>query len=151
MMSCESRVQPLLEANSSSTDPSIPPGFETYNRFHEIEDENEVVSAPLVKEDSKISISKRNSTAPSLGCITNSSLKSKATVLFPNGTLSSKKKGISKSLDDPHKISAVKLLDAGSLWGLSFPSSKNGQKEMFSDLRKNHKELTLEEVDKSTT
>lgn len=71
--------------------------------------------------------------------------------LFPNGTLSSKNKGNPKFLDDPNKILDVKLIDTGFVRGLVSPLQKKSQKEIINDLRKNHKHVTIKEVDENTT
>lgn len=79
-------------------------------------------SAPLVVEAAESSITKPVVSESVLGVNTTVSLKSKVTGLFPNGSLSTKKKCSSKSLTEPNKVSAVNLMEFGSIIGLSFPS-----------------------------
>lgn len=144
-------VHPVVDgASTSSTNPSIPSGFETQNRFLGLieENEEEVATSQSVVEDSEIRITMPSSSYPILRSNKKLSLKSKATGMYPNGTLSTKKKNLSKS-KVPNKVSANKLLEYGSLWGLDFPTLKNNRKGMFSDLAKNHDGLVIEDVNES--
>lgn len=40
-------------------------------------------------------------------------------------------------------------MEAGSILGFSFPSSKENRQEMFNEVAKNHKGLSIEGVDES--
>ncbi|XP_026410120.1 cysteine-rich receptor-like protein kinase 10 [Papaver somniferum] len=85
------------EANSSSSDPSIPPGFETYNRFQGIEEDQEVASK----------ISDINTTKPALS----------EPFQEANTRVHRKKKCSSNPLTSPSKISAGNLMEFGSIMG----------------------------------
>lgn len=79
------------------------------------------------------------------------SSKAKATGLFPNDTLSTKKKNFSRKIKDPNKISAPNLTKfGGSLMGLDFPSLKTARQQMFGSLQKNHEDLIIEGVEESS-
>lgn len=72
-----------------------------------------LVSSKKGSLNTQLSISNQASFEPSLGCNAMSSLKSNATGFFPTGSLSSKKKGTPKSLNDSNNISAIKLMMQG--------------------------------------
>lgn len=143
-------AQHVMEgASTSSTDPSIPPGFENVNRFHVFEEEEEVATSQLAVEDSEISISKPSSSEQNLESSKKLSLKAKKTGMFPTGTLSTKKKKLQNS-GIPKKISTTKLLEFGSSWGLD-PPRKIDREDMFKDLVNNHDDLTIEDVEEYPT
>lgn len=150
--------QPIVEGTStSSDDPAIPPGFESHNRFHGFEEKEEekdeeeeggdVATSQIVLEGSKVSIAKPPSSKVMTGIGMKLSMKCKGTGMFPNGTLSSLRKKKPPRSNVPNKVSADKLEDSGSSWGLEFPPQKTRRKEMLSDLAKNHDGLIIEDVD----
>lgn len=118
-------------ANSYSSDPSIPPGFETHNRFQGIGEDQEVSSKITDTSITKPVVSEPFQAA--------------------NIKVRKKKRCSSKSLTSPSKISAGNLMKFGSTMGSIFPSTKANRQEMFSGVAKSHKGFTMEEVDENPT
>lgn len=107
------------------------------------------MTSQLQIEASGSSFSKPSSSEPILGSIRK--LNSKATGFFPTGTLTSKKKNLTKTFSDPNKISVVGLKDMGSIMGLEFPILKKDRQVMYGDLAKSHVGLIIEDVEESLT
>lgn len=103
----------------------------------------------LAQKDPKASTTKPSLHKPIVGIGMKLSIKSKGTGMFPNGSLSSLKKKKPPKSKVPNKVSADKLVEFGSSWGLEFPPLKTNREEMFSDLEKNHDDLFVEDVDRS--
>lgn len=91
----------------------------------------------------------KSSTSPCFELHNKLSSKAKATGLFPNGTLSTRKKNFPKDFSDPNKISASSLKELGTLMGFGFPSSKTDCHEMFNEFQKNHEGLTIVDEEES--
>lgn len=130
---------------TSSTDPSIPPGFETHIRFHGLEEGEEEEEAT-----SRVSIANPSLFEPITGTCKKLSSKSKLTGMFPNGTISSLKKKKPPKPKVDNKVSADKFVQLDSSRGLEFPLLKTSREEMFNNLSKTHDDLPIENIDEST-